>query len=573
MGKGKGGGGGSNQPSLRVPVGLVQGAAAETGLGQYGTSLLNPLAAMTGWASSLASNQNVVVPTPQEFAVQAGPSTLNKGSTGKSWETQFDPTTGLITFTNPGNPRQSFQSDLKGAAQRFDFPPQVLQQWQAAADAYKQYQAQTSGAPQPSTAQAGPQLDLAWQDIQAQQAATQQMPGIEAQTQAFINQVTPEAGKYSDLGSAQEATAQQLYGVGYNELSQADQQIVDANALVSMTTTGQGLFPAQAAMIEQARQSQETQLASTLGGAGLGRSTQLGQLTGAADLASAATAGQLQQGNIQAAEQVLAGALGQQAGAQKTIGLAQTQEQVAQQSFALSQAAEKLTLAGQTLLDTEQAQLTQELQNITSQSVQYQQVLWNEAMQGYGMMGTIIDGAGKNYGYSINAYQSVLQAATQIAGAQAQQAANAASADAQGTSSLLSGVGQLFGSASGLLGGGAAATGGAAGSLGVLGAAGEATGAITAGAGAAGTVGGLAGGGGLLAGVGGALTALFCEVAQEVYGFDNPRWERFRKWLLFRGPRWFLRWYGQNARHIATWLRDKPRVKKALRIVMDAIAH
>jgi hypothetical protein len=552
-GKKGGGGGGGGAPDFNIPQGLLQGTAAETGLGQYGMGIMNPLAALTSWASGLAIGQPQNVPTPGAFATQAGPAALHHG-TGKEWASQFDPTTGLVTFTNPGNPRQTFQSDLSGAAQNFDFPSQVIQQWQQAHQQYQQYQAGGAGAGlgasmtdpsaayapasaaplvqgvdlpsfqhwfgtnvghtvfvngQPRTinkdlsadqalaayrsgslswnAPAGPQLSQAWQDIQAQQAATGQMAGIEAQTQKFLDQAQLEGAKYAQMGDVQEQQAQQLFGLGYQELTEADKQIVDANALVRMTTTGEGLFPAQQKMIEQARLAEETQLASTLGGVGLGRSTQLNQLQGAADLASAATAGQLQQGNIQAAEQVLGGALGQQAGAQKTLGLAQTQGQLAQQSYALQQAVEKLTLSGQQLLAGEQAQLTQELAGISQQSAAFQQQLWTQAMNGYGALGQFLGTSAKSYGYSLSAYSDILKELETHAGIQAGLQEAAMKADAQGNSDLMGGLSSLLG----MFGGGGGGGGGLLGGL--LGGAGAAAGGAAAAAGGIGAVGSVAG--------------------------------------------------------------------------------
>ena len=34
-----------------------------------------------------------------------------------------------------------------------------------------------------------------------------------------------------------------------------------------------------------------------------------------------------------------------------------------------------------------------------------------------------------------------------------------------------------------------------------------------------------------------------CWVAREVYGEANPKWVRFREWMLTKGPRWFLNLY------------------------------
>lgn len=617
MGGGKKGGGGGQTASFGTPSGLTQGAASESGLGQYATALLNPVAAMTSWASSLATGTKTNVPTPQAYSTQAGPQASTAG--GNLWNTSFDPTTGLVTYTNASNPAQTWEGDLGQAKDLMRINPSIINQWQDYRNQYLQSKSTGSGGSVPTgginlpngthltadqlqqfvdaqpdqqktvasalgttpeiikalvsdsslggqtgTGQStgSQEIDQARSAIQQQQTATGQISGLEQQAQQFVTASETESKKFGALGDTQEQQAQamikkadpmyaeaqkleaqadpmyteaqkleaqadpmynraktledqaqQLYGVGYNELSAADKQIVDANALVKMTTTGEGLFPAQQAMIEQARQSEETQLASTLGGAGLGRSTQLDQLKGAADLASAATAGQLQQGNIQAAEQVLSGALGQQAGAQKTLGVSQTQqasaqaqyeaaqkqvglgqaeatqaqqqvalgqaetaqaqkqvglgqteEQVAQQSYTLQQAADKLTLAGQTLLAGEQKQLTDELASITSESSSLQKQFWDEAMQGYGVMGSIIQGASQSYGYSIDAYKSILSEMEQhtATASQAQTAAN--QADQQGTSDLFSALGKLLGSSGGTaaVGAAGAAAGGAA---------------------------------------------------------------------------------------------------------------
>jgi hypothetical protein len=405
--------------------------------------------------------------------IQPGPGVVFAHGNRKPWASSFNPTTGLITFTNPGNPRQVFEiTPQEALRQGANLPTELVNQWESAAQQYKAYQAQTAGGGAGTAgsgaftaANAGPLLSQAYSDIQQQQAATGKLSDLMNQSEAFAK--------------AAQAQAKQLYGRGYDELSKADQQIVQANALVKMTTTGEGLFPAQQAMIEQARASEETQLESTLGTAGLGQSSQLAQLRGAADLGAAATAGQLQQGNIQAAEQVLAGALGQQAGAQKTIDLSQT--------------ASKLALGGMTLEAGEQQQLVTELANITAQSLGMQQQMWKEAMEGYGLMGSIIDQSSKAYGYSLDAYKSTLSALEQHAQTQVGLQEAQMKADQQSTSDLFTGLGTLFGqqgvfgsggagssllggigglfgggaAAGGLFGGGAAAVGAGAGGVGI----------------------------------------------------------------------------------------------------------
>jgi hypothetical protein len=195
---------------------------------------------------------------------------------------------------------------------------------------------------------------------------------------------------------------------------------------------------------------------------------------------------------------VLSGALGQQAGAQKTLGLAQTQEQVAQAQTAaaqgyynLGQAAQKLALGGMTLQAEEQNQLVQQLAAITTQSLGMQQQMWKQAMDGYGLMGQIIGQAAQSYGYSLDAYKNVLTAQENQAGIEAGLQEKQMAADSQGTSDLFSSLGSILGSQGigGLFGGGG---GGAAG------------GAAGAGVGAVGT--GVAAGG-ILAGTGGAVDA------------------------------------------------------------------
>jgi hypothetical protein len=593
---------------------------------------------MTNWAANLATGGAAQPIGPsQAFMTVQGPATTFAG--GKTWASQFDPQTGLITFTNPGNPRQSFQSDIAGVAkQGGDIPQTVLDQWNASHQSYLNYQSgggAGGGGGRPGTQEAqfqtptasylptgadvpsfqtwfsqnvgktilvngqmrtigaggtaggeldpsealqafqggqlgwqqpaGQQLGLAWQDIQAQQSALSQLGPLQAETQRFTKtadeqaaqlyqqgqdiygQAQPVYAQAQDLyaqagpmyqqaaqlyGQAQpmyqeaqllESQAQDLYGKGFAELTGAEQQIARANALEAMTTTGMGLFPAQAAFIEAGRQAQRTQLGSTFGTAGLGQSSQLAQLQGAADLQAAATAGQLQQGNIQAATQVLQGALGQQAGAQQTLaaagqrtglsqqeiaaaqaqvaaaqnqyGVAQKQVGLSQQELAsytnllaagqaqiaLGQTAQKLSLAGQELSLGEQGALVTELQNIATQSQGLQKTLWDEAMSGYGILGNMIQIAGQTTGVSVQAYTSMLQAEQQQNSLAAQAQAQQASASQQGSNGLMGGLGQIFGGMSGLLGGAGAGIGGAgAGAFGTV--AGVGTAAASAGA-------------------------------------------------------------------------------------------
>lgn len=85
--------------------------------------------------------------------------------------------------------------------------------------------------------------------------------------------------------------------------------------------------------------------------------------------------------------------------------------------------------------------------------------------------------------------------------------------------------------------------------------------------------------GGLLGGLGQAglgvaalqTAGLFCWVAREVYGSDNPRWMDFRKWMFREAPVWLFRLYAKHGERFAGWLRNKPIAKRAVRFVMDRI--
>lgn len=65
------------------------------------------------------------------------------------------------------------------------------------------------------------------------------------------------------------------------------------------------------------------------------------------------------------------------------------------------------------------------------------------------------------------------------------------------------------------------------------------------------------------------MAMAFCWVAREVYGAENPRWLTFREWMLTKAPRWLRMFYLKHGPNIATWIRDKPRVKSAIRRAMD----
>jgi len=63
----------------------------------------------------------------------------------------------------------------------------------------------------------------------------------------------------------------------------------------------------------------------------------------------------------------------------------------------------------------------------------------------------------------------------------------------------------------------------------------------------------------------------FCWVAREVYGPEDPRWMLFRAWLLTEAPDVVREAYGAHGEEFAAWIADKPVVKAALRVAMDAV--
>ena len=400
-----------------MPAGLTSGATSETGLGSYASSLLDPIASMTNWASSLASGGNASqIGSFASSSIQTGPLVQFPGGGQGGWYSSFDPSSGLITFTNSRDPGQTFVQGINqsvnpsGYGEFGDLPPSLISQWTSDYN-QNQQQKQTAGI-QPGVGQAaaqssmGPFLGQAWGDLQQAQAATGQLAPIQAQTAASEAMAMSDA---ATLGSE----GQSLYQTGVSELNQA--------------TTGTGLFPSQKAMIDEAVSSEQTNIDSSLAGMGLSNSTQKAQLEGQASLAGAATAGGLVQGNISAA--------------QGTISAAQNQ-------INLGQAAQKLAVGAQTLEVGEQSALVSELTQISSQSAQIQAQLWSQAMQGYGALGTIIGQSAQSYGYSLQGYGSILQAETQQANNQVSLETEQAKADAQSTSSLFSGLGSILGGSS-----------------------------------------------------------------------------------------------------------------------------
>ncbi|MEY3206599.1 MAG: hypothetical protein RLZZ21_2930, partial [Planctomycetota bacterium] len=74
-------------------------------------------------------------------------------------------------------------------------------------------------------------------------------------------------------------------------------------------------------------------------------------------------------------------------------------------------------------------------------------------------------------------------------------------------------------------------------------------------------------------GAGGLGAGGLCWVAREVYGVHDLRWIVFRSWLTTEAPTWLHDLYAAHGPAFADWIHDKPGVKAALRIAMDAVVE
>ncbi len=63
--------------------------------------------------------------------------------------------------------------------------------------------------------------------------------------------------------------------------------------------------------------------------------------------------------------------------------------------------------------------------------------------------------------------------------------------------------------------------------------------------------------------------SLYCWVAREVYGADNPQWLVFRHWMLNESPSWFRALYIRHGERFARFISDKPVLKSLIRRWMD----
>ena len=63
----------------------------------------------------------------------------------------------------------------------------------------------------------------------------------------------------------------------------------------------------------------------------------------------------------------------------------------------------------------------------------------------------------------------------------------------------------------------------------------------------------------------------WCWVAREVYGPENTDWLVFRNWMLNKAPNWLRNLYGKYGESFASYIRNKPRLKKVIKFAMDKV--
>ena len=63
---------------------------------------------------------------------------------------------------------------------------------------------------------------------------------------------------------------------------------------------------------------------------------------------------------------------------------------------------------------------------------------------------------------------------------------------------------------------------------------------------------------------------IFCWVAREVYGVDNPKWLQFREWMLTKASDNLRNFYTEYGERIAESIRNKPKIKSIIRKWMDS---
>lgn len=66
------------------------------------------------------------------------------------------------------------------------------------------------------------------------------------------------------------------------------------------------------------------------------------------------------------------------------------------------------------------------------------------------------------------------------------------------------------------------------------------------------------------------LSSLFCWVAREIYGEDNPEWVQFYLWKEYIAPQWFRYLYNKYGENFSLWIHNKPIIKSIIKRFMDS---
>lgn len=441
----KGGGGGGTAPKINPNPGETTQQQTLTDLASYESSMLPTFESMGNWAANLATGgaatpitalyagqepyqTNQLATSPQGWA--PGINTLSSlgGATGESSGVAGLPGSNISAYGTPSkndpsgsflgaspvsgqfadlkpvydsggqyigyqNPEGQFFSSQSISAQGlgvpgFALPPSVLQGGGGGGQAAPP----SGGATQGTTGLTGPgsALNTEWQNILNAEGVIPQISGIEQQTAQSGQQIAGLQGS-------------------------VNQEV----AALQPTQTGQ-LLPGQQALIDAQVKSGQSQLNQQLASMGLGKSTMGTELGAEIGLQGAATGGQLEQGNIQLLQ-----------GAQN-----------------LSATVQKLALGQQQLSLGEQDMMFNQFSQIAQQAGGVQSQLYSEALQGYGMLGNVLNSITSAYGVNVQAYGDELnaeaarasdQTSLQVAELQSQQS------QASMMGGLFSGIGSILG--------------------------------------------------------------------------------------------------------------------------------
>jgi hypothetical protein len=472
-----------------VPPGVSTNAMVQGDLGSYSAGLLPSLLSMTNWASNIATGGNTQQAAPYDvsgtgmqgplgFNTQTGLALTNEGggdfrgftggdqattvSAGGGQSSQAPGSTTSGTGTASGG---TMAQVLQAYQKMFGTTPPGLNDGTIAFDQSQTtpldpYQLQgTLPTPSGGTITLGQLLSgggatgmVASPGMKLDSSASgTQAAGTPTSTSSLLGPFLSEAWNSilgmsglqqntADFTKTAEAQSGQLYNEGQNLLTSGGNLLTQGGNMVNQATTGSGLYPSQQAYVDQAVTSGQTSVDSQLAAEGLGSSTSDVMLKNQVAEAGAATAGQLLQGNISAGQ------------AEQQIGI--SEQQTAQQQINLAQAAQKIALGGQELSLAEQTALEQEASGL-------QQQMWTQAMQGYGVLGQMIQTSLQAFGYSSQSLSQYTQASETNAQVAASLQAAQEQAANQSSSSLGAGLGSLFG-------GGSGGSGGLLGSLGSL---------------------------------------------------------------------------------------------------------